>query len=200
MSARRAAPARAAAPKRSGRARPKLAVVRGDVHGTRQVPPRPVGFAIVTVSDTRRGRDDRSGALAHERIEREGHEVVRRAWVHDAVPEIRRAVRGLLRLRAVDVVLVTGGTGLAPRDVTPEAVAPLLQRELPGFGEAFRAASRAQVGSKAWLSRAGAGVASGRLLVYLPGSTAAVELALRELLLPEVVHAVRLLGRFETGE
>lgn len=189
MSARKAA-----APRR--RKSPDLSVVHGTPHGG-GAPPRPVGCAIVTVSDTRRGHADRSGALAHERLEHHGHEVVRRAWVHDDVAEIRRAVRTVLRLRAVDFVLVTGGTGVAPRDVTPEAVAPLLQRELPGFGEMFRARSFLQVGAAAWLSRALAGVASGRLVVVLPGSTAAVELALRELLLPELVHAVRLLGRFD---
>ncbi len=194
---KRSAPA-AARPAR--RARPQLAVVRGDVHAPHALPPRPVGVAIVTVSDTRRGHDDRSGALAHELLERAGHEVVRRAWVHDEIAPIRRAVRSVLAMRAVDVVIVTGGTGMAQRDVTPEALAPLLQRELPGFGELFRARSAAQVGAAAWFSRAAAGVARGRLLVMLPGSTAAVELALRELLLPEIVHAVRLLGRFETGD
>jgi molybdenum cofactor biosynthesis protein B len=159
-----------------------------------------VGVAIVTVSDTRRGRDDRSGAVAHELVEHWGHEVIRRAWVRDEIAEIRRTVRALLRLAAVDAVIVTGGTGMAPRDVTPEAVAPLLERRLPGFGEAFRARSVAQVGPAAWFSRATAGVGRGRLVVLLPGSPAAVELALRELLLPELVHAVRLLGRFPTQE
>jgi molybdenum cofactor biosynthesis protein B len=199
--AARARPARKpAAPKARPRRGPSLTVVRGDEHATQARPPRPVGCAIVTVSDTRRGRDDRSGALAHELLERAGHEIVRRAWVHDEAPAIRRVVRALLRLPGVDVVLVTGGTGMAKRDVTPEALAPLVEKPLPGFGEMFRARSATQVGAAAWFSRAAAGVASGRLLVMLPGSTAAVELALRDLLLPELVHAVRLLGRFETGD
>ncbi len=98
------------------------------------------------------------------------------------------------------MLIVTGGTGVAPRDVTPEALAPLVERWLPGFGERFRALSVAEVGAAAWLSRAAAGVARGRLLVMLPGSTAAVTLAVRRLLLPELVHAVRLLGRFPTEE
>ena len=202
MSARRARPAPHPAPAAAAkrRARPALSVVRGDEHATHATPPRPVGCAIVTVSDTRRGRDDRSGALAHELLERAGHEIVRRAWVHDDAPAIRRAVRALLKLAAVDVVVVTGGTGIAARDVTPEALAPLVQKPLPGFGELFRARSAAQVGAAAWLSRAAAGVAAGRLLVLLPGSTAAVDLGIRELLLPELVHAVRLLGRLETGD
>jgi molybdenum cofactor biosynthesis protein B len=100
----------------------------------------------------------------------------------------------------VDVLIVTGGTGLGPRDRTPEALAPLAEREVPGFGEAFRALSAAQVGPAAWFSRATAFVARGRLVVLLPGSRAAVELALKRLLLPELAHAVRMLGRFNPPE
>ena len=198
----RLAPARARAAKAvvTRRRRPPFTIVRGEAHAEHASAPRPIQCAIVTVSDTRRGRDDLSGALAHELLERAGHEVVRRAWVHDEVAAIRKVVRQVLRLEAVDVVLVTGGTGMAARDVTPEALVPMFERELPGFGEAFRARSAAQVGAASWFSRATAGVARGRLVVLLPGSTAAVGLALRELLLPELVHAVRLLGRFDTGD
>jgi molybdenum cofactor biosynthesis protein B len=126
--------------------------------------------------------------------------VVTRAWVRDTVPGIRRAVRAALARRAVDVVMVTGGTGVAPRDLTPEAVEPLFERPLPGFGERFRALSAAQVGSAAWLSRASAGIARGRLVILLPGSTRAVALALDELVIPELGHVARLLGRLEPGE
>jgi molybdenum cofactor biosynthesis protein B len=124
-----------------------------------------------------------------------GHAIVARAWVKDEVAAIRRAVRAMLRRRAVDAILVTGGTGVAPRDRTPEALAVLLERELPGFGELFRMLSYRQVGSAAWLSRAGAGIAKGRLMVWLPGSTKAVELAMEKLIVPELDHALRLLNR-----
>jgi molybdenum cofactor biosynthesis protein B len=107
-------------------------------------------------------------------------------------------VREALKDAAIDVALVTGGTGIAPRDRTPEAVRPLLEIELPGFGERFRARSVEHIGEAAWLSRTFAGVARGRLVVVLPGSPAAVDLALREVLLPELGHALRLLGRFST--
>ena len=170
--------------------------IRPKEHTNRLVAPRPVGCAILTVSDTRRGDDDRSGARMHELIEKAGHMVTRRAWARDERRAIRCAVSTLLRRKDTDVVLVTGGTGMAPRDVTPEALASLYEKPLPGFGEQFRARSVKQIGAAAWFSRAEAGVARGRLLVVLPGSTAAVELALRELLLPELVHAVRTLGRF----
>ena len=207
MSARRRAKGAAARPKarpaasarRRAARKPALAIVRPPEHARRQKAPRPVGCAIVTVSDTRRGLEDRSGARAHELVERAGFEVVRRAWVRDERGAIRRTVELLLRLRAVDCVVVTGGTGMAKRDVTPEALAPLVQRELPGFGEMFRARSAEQVGAAAWFSRAMAGVANGRLLVVLPGSTPAVELALEKILLPELTHALRLLGRFHPG-
>jgi len=203
MSARRRSTGRPPAARRPARSRaasPRLGVVRGDPHAGRALPPRAIGCAILTVSDTRRGSEDRGGALAEELLERAGVEIVRRAWSRDEAVAIRRVARALLALDAVDALIVTGGTGMAARDVTPEAFAPLLERTLPGFGELFRARSAEQVGAAAWFSRALAGVANGRLVVLLPGSPAAVELALRELVLPELVHAVRLLGRFETGE
>jgi len=155
---------------------------------------------VITVSDTR-GRDrDVSGARAEELLLSAGHHVAKREWVRDEVQAIRRAVRRALGTRATDLVLLTGGTGIARRDVTPEAVRPLFERELPGFGERFRARSFEQVGEAAWLSRAGAGVARGRLVAYLPGSPAAIALGLGEILVPELAHALRLLGRTTTGD
>ncbi len=153
-----------------------------------------VACAILTVSDTRRGADDTSGTAMQNLLEKAGHAVVARAWVKDERRAIRAAAVRLLARRGVRVVLVTGGTGMSPRDVTPEALEPLYERELPGFGEAFRARSWAQVGAAAWFSRASAGIVKGRLLVLLPGSRAAVTLALKELLIPELHHVVRMLG------
>jgi molybdopterin adenylyltransferase len=168
---------------------------RGARHPHAAAAGRAIVCAIVTVSDTRGRRDDASGDAIARRLERAGHTVGRRAWVKDDVAAIRRAVRAALARRVTDAVLLTGGTGLAPRDVTPEAVEPLFERTLPGFGERFRALSAEQVGSAAWLSRACAGVVRGRLVVALPGSTRAVTLALESLILPELGHVVRLLGR-----
>ncbi|HTK32652.1 MAG TPA: MogA/MoaB family molybdenum cofactor biosynthesis protein [Candidatus Saccharimonadaceae bacterium] len=174
-----------------------MAVKRGArrVHAHAADATRPAVCAVITVSDSRRGRDDTSGAALTALLERAGHVVAMRGWVGDDAAAIRRAVRESLARADVDAVLITGGTGIAPRDVTPEAVAPLLDRTLPGFGEAFRVFSLSDVGPAAWLSRAGAGVARGRLVVWLPGSRRAVTLALRRVLLPELGHAVRLLGR-----
>ena len=167
-------------------------------HGRAAV--RPAACAIVTVSDTRGPRDDRSGDLAARLIEGAGHRVASRGWTRDEPAAIRRAVRGCLAKRTIDVVVLTGGTGVAPRDRTPEAVAPLLDRTLEGFGELFRARSFEAIGSAAWLSRAGAGIARGRVVVYLPGSPAAVELALTEVLLPQIPHLLLLLGRVSRSE
>jgi molybdenum cofactor biosynthesis protein B len=172
---------------------------RAATHQSRGAP-RPVGCAIVTASDTRRGREDTAGALVERLIAAAGHRVTTRAWVKDEPAALRRAARAALARADVDVLIVTGGTGLGPRDRTPEALAPLAERAVPGFGERFRALSAGQVGAAAWLSRAEAFVARGRLVVLLPGSRAAVELALKELLLPELVHAVRMLGRFNLPE
>ena len=155
---------------------------------------------MITVSDTRGAADDRSGDILAGLLERAGHAVFQRSWVRDDVVAIRRVTRVALGRRAVDVVVVTGGTGISPRDVTPEALEPLLDRVLPGFGERFRALSVKQIGSAAWLSRAFAGVAKGRLLVVLPGSADAVELAAGRIVIPELGHVVRLLGRLKSGE
>jgi len=171
-----------------GRVTPRA---RHTLHGG--VPHRAVGCAVVTVSDTRRGADDLGGAKVASLLERAGHVVRVRAWVGDDVRAIRDAVREALQRDDVDLVVTTGGTGIGPRDRTPEALAPILEARLPGFGEHFRALSRAQVGTAAWLSRAEAGVARRRLVVMLPGSVAAVTLAVRRVLLPELVHAIRLL-------
>jgi molybdenum cofactor biosynthesis protein B len=168
---------------------------RGAGHAAERRGTRPVGCAIVTCSDTRRGARDLSGNAIARLITCAGHRVARRAWVSDDRAAIRRAARAALAERRVDVLIVTGSTGVAARDVTPEALAPLIDRPLPGFGELFRVLSMREVGAAAWLSRAAAGVARGRLVFMLPGSTSAVSLAMRRLIVPELVHLVRMLGR-----
>ncbi len=155
----------------------------------------PVGCAVLTVSDTRGRGNDPGGDAIERRILGVGHRVVLRAWSRDDVRPIRAAARPALANAATDALIVTGGTGPAPRDVTPEALAPLITRAFAGFGELFRALSHAEIGSAAWLSRAGAGVAGNQLVFWLPGSPAGTRLALDELILPELGHALRLLGR-----
>lgn len=149
-----------------------------------------LGYALVTVSDTRTSDDDVSGDTMERLVEGAGQRVSERLLLPDETAPLRSAVSALLAQEDVDVVVVSGGTGISPRDVTLEALGPLFERELPGFGELFRMLSYREVGAAAMLSRAAAGVAHGRALFVLPGSPAAVELALRELILPEAAHVV----------
>jgi molybdenum cofactor biosynthesis protein B len=163
----------------------------GDDHA--RTLPGPLGFAVVTVSDSRRGADDTSGALAAARIEAAGQLLVERLAVADDAGTVRQAVTMLLAQPEVDVVVLTGGTGVSPRDVTPEAIEPLLDRPLPGFGEIFRQLSFAEIGPAAMLSRAVAGVAvaegaPAKAVFALPGSPAAVGLGLDRLVLPGAAH------------
>src|SRR5436309_6611713 len=136
--------------------------------------------AIVTVSDTRTPESDASGVCIRALLEEAGHRVAAYAILPDDPGRIRAHLEELLALSAVEAVIVNGGTGLAPRDTTYEAITALLEKTLDGFGELFRMLSYRQVGSAAMLSRAAAGVARGRVIVSLPGAPAGVELAMRE--------------------
>jgi molybdenum cofactor biosynthesis protein B len=147
-----------------------------------------LGFAALTVSDRRTPESDRSGPLVLERAAAAGHRDAGRRLVPNDAAAIAGALRELLAQDAVDVVVVCGGTGLSPRDLTVESVRPLLERELEGFGELFRALSYEEIGAAAMLSRATAGVVGGRAVFVLPGSPRAAELAMDRLILPEVGH------------
>lgn len=150
--------------------------------------PQDLGFAVVTVSDSRTPETDTGGELARRLIVEAGQRVVRSGVVRDEIGEIRAAVAAALEDDGVDVVVTTGGTGFSPRDVTIEALAPLLSTEVSGFGEIFRMLSYREVGAAAMLSRATAGLAGRKAIFALPGSPKAVELALRELVLKESGH------------
>jgi molybdenum cofactor biosynthesis protein B len=154
----------------------------------RRAAPEALGFAVVTVSDTRTPGDDASGNAIRERAAAAGHRVEESALVPDDVAAIRAAVRRMLALPGVDVVVLTGGTGFSPRDVTLDAVAPLFDTPVEGFGELFRMLSYQQVGAAAMLSRAAAGLVGPRAVFLLPGSPKAVALALEALILPEAGH------------
>lgn len=160
---------------------------------------RRVACAIVTVSDTRQSADDRSGAVIRAALEEAGHAVVHTAIVRDERVAIRSTVLTLCGRSDVQAVVVTGGTGVAPRDVTIESLAGAWTKELPGFGEIFRALSFAEIGPAAFLSRATAGVVGETFVAVLPGSPAACELALRRLLLPEIGHVTALLPKGAHG-
>jgi molybdenum cofactor biosynthesis protein B len=144
------------------------------------------------VSDSRTTRDDTGGDLLCERLIAAGCTLNLRALVPDEPGEIVAAITRVCDGDLADVIVTTGGTGIAPRDSTYEAVAGLLEKTLDGFGEAFRRLSWDEIGPKAILSRAIAGVHRQRLIVCLPGSPKAVALALDRILLPVLEHAVDL--------
>jgi molybdenum cofactor biosynthesis protein B len=157
-------------------------------HAHRRAAPVRVGVCVIAVSDTRTLETDTGGARVEELLVAAGHPVLARSIVPDDAAAIAQALRAALHRDGVDAVVLTGGTGIAPRDVTPEAVEPLLDRVVPGFGELFRMLSYQEIGSAAVLSRALAGLASGRVVFVLPGSRGAVQLAMEKLVLPEIGH------------
>ncbi|MCM3087654.1 MogA/MoaB family molybdenum cofactor biosynthesis protein [Bhargavaea ginsengi] len=153
--------------------------------------PKEVRIAILTVSDTRTEDNDTAGALIEHFAELAGLAVDGRGWVADDTVEIRNVITALLAQPEIDAVITTGGTGIAARDVTIEAIQPLLSKELDGFGELFRYLSFTEdVGTKAMLSRAAAGTAQGKVVFILPGSRGAVRLAMERLIIPEIRHIV----------
>jgi molybdenum cofactor biosynthesis protein B len=154
-----------------------------------------VGCFVLTVSDTRTPENDTGGAVIRELLSGAGHTVVGSTIVRDEPAEVTRVVREACADARVQVVILTGGTGITSRDSTFEAIEALLDKRLPGFGELFRVLSYEQIGAAAMLSRAQMGVHAGRIVVSLPGSPNAGRLALDKLLLPELGHLVREVGR-----
>ena len=150
--------------------------------------PKALAFALLTVSDSRDEATDETGRTIRALLEAAGHTVVAYAVVRDEEADIRAAVEAWLEGGAIQAVVLNGGSGVSPRDVTPEAVRLLLDKELPGFGELFRALSYQEIGAAAYLSRAFAGVARGKAVFCLPGSASAAALAVERLILPEAGH------------
>ena len=151
--------------------------------------------AVVTLSDTRTADTDVGGQRIVDLVTAAGHRVVDRQLVADDPARFGRVLIALLARHDLDAVLTTGGTGVGLRDNTIGVVERLVDVPLPGFGELFRMLSWDQVGSGAMLSRAAAGVAHGKVLFAMPGSPAAVELAVTRLILPELPHLLRELRR-----
>ena len=152
-----------------------------------------VRVALVTASDSRTPETNDGGRVLRRLIEEAGFQVTSESLLAEDPAALRDAVARLAG--DSDAVIVTGGTGIAPRDRTPDAVGPLFDRRLPGFGELFRMLSFQDVGPAAMLSRADAGVVGAALVFLLPGSPAAVELAVKRLIAPELAHAVGQLRR-----
>jgi len=155
----------------------------------RRQSPTAVGCAVVTVSDTRTLETDAGGQTAIELLLQAGHRLLAREMVPDEPERIRETV---LRLQQVaDVILITGGTGIARRDQTFETISQLLDKPLPGYGELLRMLSYQEIGPAAMLSRSIGGVVGRTVVLTMPGSPAAVRLAIDKLILPEMGHMVR---------
>jgi len=146
------------------------------------------GCGVVTVSDTRTEETDTSGQLIRELLAGHGHVVQAYHIVPDEPSRIAPLLKELLAREGVEVVIVNGGTGVARRDVTFDAIQGMLEKTLPGFGELFRMLSYEDIGSAALLSRATAGIVGGRVVFSVPGSSGAVRLAMVKLILPEMGH------------
>ncbi len=151
----------------------------------------PVPIAVMTVSDSRTEADDKSGKLLVERLTGVGHRIVEKVIVPDDIFQIRSVVSRWIADTEVQVVLTTGGTGVTGFDGTPEAVTPLLEKELDGFGEIFRAVSYEEIGTSSLQSRAVAGVANGTYLFCLPGSSGACATAWDKLLVHQLDYRTR---------
>jgi molybdenum cofactor biosynthesis protein B len=153
---------------------------------------------VLTISDTRTEATDTSGQAIVELLTAAGHQIVGRAIVKDEPAQVRQCIDRQLaegQAEGAQVIITTGGTGITSRDRTFETVNALLEKRLDGFGELFRMLSFEQIGPAAMMSRATAGLAHGRIIVALPGSEAAVRLAMERLLLPELGHLVQQAGR-----
>ncbi len=148
----------------------------------------PVAVAIVTVSDTRTRENDTGGDLIADRIVKAGHTVVFRDIAKDEPEQIGGLLDRITSETAARLVLFTGGTGIAPRDTTFDVISRKLEKHMPGFGELFRMLSFAEVGAAAMLSRATAGTYRGRVVMSMPGSPNAVQVAMDKLIIPEIEH------------
>ena len=157
--------------------------------------PKSVSCLVLTISDSKTAETDTSGELIRELLMKAGHRVVKSALVKDEPAQVRDVIRQGCEDPLVQVLFLTGGTGITSRDSTFETVESLLDKRLTGFGELFRMLSYEEIGAAAMLSRAQAGVRQGRIILSLPGSPNACRLALEKLIIQELGHLVREVSR-----
>ena len=160
------------------------------VHEQKEKAVKSLGIMVITVRDTRVETTDQSGQVIKEMLVGVGHRIVGYQIVKDEPNEIENLLRQTLGRKDLEVIILNGGTGIAPRDGTYEVVDRLMQKRLDGFGEIFRYLSYQDIGSAAIMSRACAGIAGDKVMISLPGSKGAVQLAMGQLVLPEMGHMV----------
>ena len=153
--------------------------------------PKSVSCAVLTISDTRTEATDESGKLIKQKLSENGHQVKVYSVLKNEADAIESKVRELLSKDETQVIISTGGTGAGSRDITVDVISSVIEKKLDGFGELFRQLTYQQIGTSSIMSRATAGVARGKVIICLPGSTGAINLAMDEIILPEIGHLVR---------
>jgi len=153
--------------------------------------PEKVSFAVISISDSRTPLNDESGSLITDTLKGKGHIITSYQMLENDARSIGLALEKLLKDNQTEVIITTGGTGIGRRDITVETVLPLLDKQLSGFGELFRLLSYDEIGSSSIMSRTLCGASGGKIIICLPGSPAAVRLALNKIIIPEIGHLVR---------
>ena len=172
------------------------------VHEHKKDIKKKINFGVVLISDTRyneleegKPSSDESIKLIEEILKQNNYEVINSIIVPDEISKISNVVNEFLSNESIDIIITTGGTGISKRDVTVEAIMPMLYKKIEGFGEIFRSLSYSEIGSAAMLSRAFAGVIKDKIIYCLPGSPNACKLALEKLILKEAGHALKMIGK-----
>lgn len=157
----------------------------------KQQAPRSVNCAVVIISDSRTEQSDQSGKLIMTALKKNGHRVMSYSILKNDAASVAGKLGELLNEEDLQVIITSGGTGIGRRDITIETVLPILEKKLDGFGELFRFLTYQEIGTGSIMSRAMAGVARGKVIICLPGSAGAVELAVERIILPEIGHLIR---------
>ncbi len=157
----------------------------------KQKAPQSVSCAVLTISDTRTERDDESGRLIKQKLGENGHRVMSYSILRNEADSIEKKIYELLGHEELQVIITSGGTGASHRDITVETISPILEKKLDGFGELFRSLTYQEIGTVSIMSRAIAGVVEGKVILCLPGSLGAANLAMDKIILPEIGHMVR---------
>jgi molybdenum cofactor biosynthesis protein B len=153
--------------------------------------PKSVTCAVLIISGTRTEQSDESGKLILQALKREGHQVISYSILKNDADSILKKLYGLLEEESLHVIITSGGTGASHLDITIETISPILDKKLDGFGELFRFLTYQEIGTGSIMSRAMAGVVKGKVIICLPGSVKAVNLAVERIILPEIGHLVR---------
>ena len=160
-------------------------------HEHKQLAPKSVNCSVVVISDSRTEQNDESGKLIMQLLKSNGHKVLSYCILKNDADSIRKKIDELLNEKSLQVIINSGGTGISHRDITIEAISPTLEKKIDGFGELFRFLTYQQIGTASIMSRAMAGIVKGKVIICLPGSVKAVNLAVESIILPEIGHLVR---------